>query len=210
MPVLHCPTCGSKLDIYKGGGIWSVKCHRCDVSMMVNGRGNDLFDAYDAYIEAVKRGTLTPSSSAVSKPTASPDRDTSSRRRRSSGAGDRVESEKLIRKTIEEGGLSVDSMPEAIRNMVLRGRDYLVSYRHFPATDAEYGINLDDLKLPKRLINTLRSKGIKQLYRFQEQAFKSISDGKDVIIAAPTAQGKTEAFVLPIIRNILLSIEDSV
>ncbi len=179
---------------------------------MVDGRGKDLFDAYDAYIEAVKRGTLTAGSPAVStgvKPGKLPDRDTSRRRRRSTGTGDRVESEKQIEKTVEAGGLLIDKLPEAIRTMVTRGRDYLVSYKYLPTTDAEYGVSLDNLKVPKRLRELLTSKGFQKLYRFQEEAFNSISDGKDVIIAAPTAQGKTEAFVLPIIRNILVTIQDS-
>ncbi|MHA2425240.1 MAG: DEAD/DEAH box helicase, partial [Candidatus Thorarchaeota archaeon] len=83
------------------------------------------------------------------------------------------------------------------------------SYRHFAATDAEYGISLEDLKVPKRLKELLQSKGFEKLYRFQEEAFNAISEGKDVIIAAPTAQGKTEAFVLPILKNLLVSIQDS-
>jgi DEAD/DEAH box helicase domain-containing protein len=179
--------------------------------MMVDGRGKDLFDAYDAYIEAVKRGTLSAGASAdssVAKPSKSPDRDTS-RRRRSTGAGDRVESEKRIREIVEEGGLTVDGLPETIRAMVTRGRDHLVSYRYFSATDADYGISLEDLKVPKRLKELLISKGFEKLYRFQEEAFNAISDGKDVIIAAPTAQGKTEAFVLPILKNILVNVQES-
>jgi DEAD/DEAH box helicase domain-containing protein len=63
--------------------------------------------------------------------------------------------------------------------------------------------------VPKRLKELLQSKGFEKLYRFQEEAFNAISEGKDVIIAAPTAQGKTEAFVLPILKNLLVSIQDS-
>ena len=60
MPVLHCPKCGSNLDIRKGGHIWTVRCDRCDADLMVDGRNKDLFDAYDAYVTALKQGTLLP------------------------------------------------------------------------------------------------------------------------------------------------------
>ncbi|MFW9953167.1 MAG: DEAD/DEAH box helicase [Candidatus Thorarchaeota archaeon] len=178
---------------------------------MVDGRSKDLFDAYDAYITAVKNGTLSPgaSSSASQTPRALPDRDTSRRRRRTSSVLDRVQSEPEINRILSASGQTLDKLPDALRGMVSRGRDYLVSYRHIPATDADYGIEVQNLMLPARLKEHLTKKGIVQLYKFQEEAYDAISAGKDVIIAAPTAQGKTEAFVLPIIRKILLSVQES-
>lgn len=179
---------------------------------MVDGRGKDLFDAYDAYITAVKRGTLPTSGrsdKATGKPTKTAEGVPSKGRRRTTGAGDRVQSEAKINEIVESGGLSTDKLPDAIRAMVTRGRDYLVSYRYIDATDADYGTDIDDMKIPKRLKEKLSTQGITQLYKFQEEAYDAISDGKNVVIAAPTAQGKTEAFVLPIIRNILLTIQES-
>jgi DEAD/DEAH box helicase domain-containing protein len=213
MPVLHCPKCGSKLDIHKGGDIWTVRCYRCNAELMVDGRGKDLFDAYDAYLTAVKSGTLqagpaNPGCETLSRTGSKGER--SSRRQRAIPAGDRVQSESEITKLISQGGTSAESLPSAVREMVLRGRDYLVSYKHIPPTDAEYGLSLEDYKLPSSLKAALLKKGIERLYEFQEEAFDAITEGRDVILAAPTAQGKTEGFILPIIRRLLLSVQESV
>ncbi len=59
MPVLHCPKCGSTLDIRKGGLIWTVRCYSCDAEILVDGRNKDLFDAYEAYSEAIKTGRVS-------------------------------------------------------------------------------------------------------------------------------------------------------
>ncbi|MDF1538036.1 MAG: DEAD/DEAH box helicase [Candidatus Thorarchaeota archaeon] len=179
---------------------------------MVDGRGKDLFDAYDAYITALKRGTLPTGErpdNAKGKSETKTESAPSKARRRTTGAGDRVQSEAQIKKIVESGGLTTDKLPDSIRTMVTRGRDYLVSYRHIDATAADYGVSIEDMKIPKRLKEKLSAKGITQLYKFQEEAYDAISGGKDVVIAAPTAQGKTEAFVLPIIRNILLTVQES-
>ncbi len=179
---------------------------------MVDGRGKDLFDAYDAYITALKKGTLPtgqiPSEATGKSGTNSKDVPSTSRRR-TTGVGDRVQSEAQINKIVESGGLTTDKLPDAIRTMVTRGRDYLVSYKYLDATDADYGISLEDMKIPDRLKEKLSEKGITHLYKFQEAAYDAICSGNDVIIAAPTAQGKTEGFVLPIIRNILLTLQES-
>ncbi|MFW9944646.1 MAG: hypothetical protein ACFFB7_06580, partial [Candidatus Sifarchaeia archaeon] len=62
VPVLHCPKCGSKLYIKKGGHIWTVMCSSCDAELLVDGRNKDLFDAYEAFSEAIQKGQM-PSSS---------------------------------------------------------------------------------------------------------------------------------------------------
>ncbi len=44
---------------------------------------------------------------------------------------------------------------------------------------------------------------VDKLYSFQADAFEQIKGGKDVVITAPTASGKTQAFLLPIIDKII-------
>ncbi|MHA2209963.1 MAG: hypothetical protein ACXABV_12415, partial [Candidatus Thorarchaeota archaeon] len=66
MPVLHCPKCGSKLYIKKGGHIWTVRCSTCQVEILEDGQRKDLFDAYDAYSRALKEGTIRPTSGTKS------------------------------------------------------------------------------------------------------------------------------------------------
>ncbi len=227
LPVLHCPKCGTNLTIRrtkllvprdnlstpKGGNVWSVSCRVCAVELLVDAASKDLFDAYDAYSSAIKDGTLDsrydgPTPSVVSTPREDIGVLTSiepSRQARSRG----VQSHAEIETKIEDGGSSFDDLPTSIRTMVSRSTDRLVSYRLMPATEADYGCTIEDLKIPKRLKENLTNKDFDRLYRFQEESFDLICKGHNVVIAAPTAQGKTEGFILPIIRMLLARIQDS-
>ena len=48
----------------------------------------------------------------------------------------------------------------------------------------------------------LREFKIEQFYKFQEESIKEITFGENVVIEAPTASGKTEAFLIPVIQRI--------
>ena len=54
----------------------------------------------------------------------------------------------------------------------------------------------------KELSLDLSKKGIKRLYTFQEESINKILRGKNTVIVAPTASGKTEAFCIPILQKI--------
>ena len=54
-----------------------------------------------------------------------------------------------------------------------------------------------------KLISTLRQVGIDQLYTHQEQAYRSIRAGKNVVVVTPTASGKTLCYNLPVLQTIL-------
>jgi len=211
VPVLHCQKCGSKLDIRKGGHIWTVKCYGCDSQLLVDGSKKDLFDAYDEFSKAVKSGDVTSATGTKRSKTdsAATSGEMEKTRRKSRAGAMRVQSAKEIAKLIQEGGGSVREFPENIRSLIEGGQDYIVKYRLLPATEADYGCPLPETKIPTRLIEYLEQRGFKDLYEFQERSFNAILDGKDIVIAAPTAQGKTEGFILPIIRKILLTIQES-
>ena len=53
-----------------------------------------------------------------------------------------------------------------------------------------------------KLLKHLKKIQINQFYKFQEEAIKEIAFGENVIIEAPTASGKTEAFLIPVIQKI--------
>jgi DEAD/DEAH box helicase domain-containing protein len=211
VPVLHCPKCGSRLDFKKVAGGWYVNCYSCNVELLVDGSRKDLFDAYDAYSQAIKSGDLEDSAK------------TRLRRKKYLGSGaaaprakkrrvdstSRVQSQEEAMKLVEEGGGDVETLPEALKSLVLSGKDYLVKYQYMPTTDTEYGIKIEDLSIPTRLKEHLATRGISTLYRFQEDSYNAINAGEDVVIAAPTAQGKTEGFILPIVRQLLISLQES-
>ncbi len=67
----------------------------------------------------------------------------------------------------------------------------------------EWGCSVDVLPVPEPVKNSLKAAGITRLYRFQEQAIKTILSGKDTLILAGTGMGKTEAFLVPILSKVV-------
>ena len=64
------------------------------------------------------------------------------------------------------------------------------------------GSQVEDVQIDEAIINVLKAKKIDRLYKFQEEAIKKILQGKDVVITAPTASGKTEAFCIPLLQEV--------
>ena len=57
--------------------------------------------------------------------------------------------------------------------------------------------------LPEALIKAVEVSGVKKLYRHQAVAIDLIRKGKDVIVATPTASGKSLIYNLPVFANIM-------
>ncbi|MGD2107056.1 MAG: DEAD/DEAH box helicase, partial [Nitrosopumilaceae archaeon] len=64
------------------------------------------------------------------------------------------------------------------------------------------GSNVEEIGLDDKITNYLKEIGINQFYKFQDEAIEEIVFGENVVIEAPTASGKTEAFLIPIIQKI--------
>jgi len=58
-----------------------------------------------------------------------------------------------------------------------------------------------------KICRSLQAKGIKRLYKFQENAIRFICKGYNTVIVAQTAMGKTEAFLLPALNVAYISEE---
>src|SRR5438105_940478 len=58
-------------------------------------------------------------------------------------------------------------------------------------------------RLPPALARTLVDAGIRQLYAHQVATVEALRAGKNVVLASPTASGKTLAFALPTLERIL-------
>ena len=91
---------------------------------------------------------------------------------------------------------------ELLRSILYSKKDYLVDFRVLQEPEPELGGELKDLPIEESISNALYEKDIKRLYKFQEKAIKEILLGKDVLLVAPTASGKTEAFSIPIVQKI--------
>ncbi|WP_440222822.1 DEAD/DEAH box helicase [Dokdonella sp. MW10] len=57
--------------------------------------------------------------------------------------------------------------------------------------------------LPDRLAQALRSRGIEQLYAHQAEAWTAISRGGHVVLATPTASGKSLCYTLPVVSGVM-------
>eukprot|EP01062_Namystynia_karyoxenos_P024746 TRINITY_DN1967_c0_g1_i2.p1 TRINITY_DN1967_c0_g1~~TRINITY_DN1967_c0_g1_i2.p1 ORF type:complete len:553 (+),score=180.07 TRINITY_DN1967_c0_g1_i2:90-1661(+) len=62
---------------------------------------------------------------------------------------------------------------------------------------------IDDFTLTKGTRESLRRRGIEELYPIQTATFTHVNDGLDVVGRARTGTGKTLAFALPVIERIL-------
>ncbi|MHA2059590.1 MAG: DEAD/DEAH box helicase [Candidatus Ranarchaeia archaeon] len=78
-------------------------------------------------------------------------------------------------------------------------------YQFLPAENFHLGSKIQESALHSDLKEYLINNSYRNLYSFQEEAFQSIMGGKHTAIIAPTASGKTEAFILPIFQKILTS-----
>ncbi|GBE54575.1 MAG TPA: DEAD/DEAH box helicase [Euryarchaeota archaeon] len=113
------------------------------------------------------------------------------------------ESQKDIKKELEASNITLNELPEALRKIYLIKGISVVKYRLFREENLEEGKRPEELELHPKLRNYLSHNGIERLYKFQELALNYVSEGKDILIEAPTGSGKTEAFTLPVVDNIL-------
>ncbi len=108
-----------------------------------------------------------------------------------------IRDEKEIEKMIE------NSNPGMVTKSVLFSKkDYISYYTTIKKPEPQMGSPVDDFGLEDKLSEYLQEIGIKKFYKFQEDAIKEIAYGSNVIIEAPTASGKTEAFLIPILQKI--------
>jgi len=109
-----------------------------------------------------------------------------------------VQSENEIKKMIGDAKL------DELTSSILFSRKHFVShFRTLSEPEPKMGNKVMELGLDENITKVLEEKGIEQFYKFQEDAILEIMRGNNVIITAPTASGKTEAFVVPIIQKIL-------
>jgi DEAD/DEAH box helicase domain-containing protein len=113
--------------------------------------------------------------------------------------------EKLLRPTSEINSLlehNNASKDELLKSVLHSKKDYVVEFRNLIEPEPEIGSKLADLPVDRGIIDAAKSRKIERLYKFQEDSLERILSGEDVVIVAPTASGKTEAFTIPIIQKI--------
>ncbi len=222
MPVLHCPICGNRLRIKKENSSWLVVCKDCQMTLYMpieaknKKRPNDLLDAYFKFVDLVDNKILEPGQAiritedeeiiTEEEPT----KVFEELDKHQTGMEELIRSMRSIVKEVEQEGADFESLPKALQQILSTRLDYVVKYKQFKPGDAEYGCKITELQLPRTLLQTLKDRGIERLYKFQEEAYNSIIKGENVVIVAPTGQGKTEAFILPIFSRIVKMLDDNI
>ena len=98
--------------------------------------------------------------------------------------------------------ISEMELPEFI-NRLKNHMDFgsaFIHYRHIPPLKAKYGAEYD---LDPGLSGALNAMGIERLYSHQSEALDLIRRGENVIIATPTASGKSMIFNLAALERII-------
>ena len=114
-----------------------------------------------------------------------------------------LKDEGIIRDENEIKQIIKENKPDKIIQDILQTKkDYVSQYKVFKTPEPENGCSPEEIGLDEKISEELLSSGINQFYKFQEEAIKEIIFGQNVIIEAPTASGKTEAFLIPILQKI--------
>ncbi|MDQ4017666.1 MAG: DEAD/DEAH box helicase, partial [Thermoproteota archaeon] len=116
-----------------------------------------------------------------------------------------MQQEKIIRPSAEIDTLMAASKATGdplLEQMLRSQQDYIVDFQAIDEPPPDLGSQLDDMPVNEAIKNVLKAKGIDHLYKFQEEAIKKILQGNDVVITAPTASGKTEAFCIPLLQEV--------
>ena len=183
----RCPKCKCKLDIKRLFDVrYLLSCPKCHLSGILLPPIDTADEAYLSFLGAYDRGAL-PSDQKFE---------------------DLLAKEKIVRREgeikqlITDSGSSIGEVPIIMRDALLSKADYAVAYKILEPQEPKYGCKPEEVHLMETIAPSLDKIGIEKLYEFQEQAWRSILDGKNTVIVAPTGAGKTEAFACPIIGKI--------
>ena len=93
------------------------------------------------------------------------------------------------------------AMTHWIKQIQARYEDRITGHLVLPARLGEYAEIPGSL--PAGLHSALAARGIRQLYLHQRQAWDAATEGRHVVIATPTASGKTLCYNLPVMDAVL-------
>ncbi|MHA2168605.1 MAG: DEAD/DEAH box helicase [Candidatus Kariarchaeaceae archaeon] len=193
-----CPLCQSALQTTRKSLGTFFFCSECGFSE-TGPNGYSVEEAYDwiTKIQVSKQSKKAEPSFPTKR----------KRIRRSKVDAERLESDRKIQqnaKQIQESLQNI-SAPNILRDILSEAEFYPVYFQLLSQSLPEHGKSLSESVNLPILQKKLENKGIKHLYKFQEEVKKQVLSGNNVLISAPTGLGKTEAFLLPIIHSIILA-----
>jgi DEAD/DEAH box helicase domain-containing protein len=174
-----CPKCQSKLEIQKTfNKKIHISCDNCKLEDLLEFSKN-IDEVFLEFLSRFDEGFITKE---ISKS---------------------LQDEKIIRDEKEIIEMIGNNKPDEITKSILFSKkDFIAQYKVLKNPDPKMGCSVDDLGLDESIIDCLKEIGIEQFYKFQEESIEEIAFGENVVIEAPTASGKSEAFLIPIIQKI--------
>ena len=188
-----CPRCSGYVEVRPLGNHFKVLCSQCGASHQTQpGEVNDPVAAYLQFMDKMESGEPAQRAPVKGKP---------QKRSDVMKPSIKPQSKEEWKKGLRKAGIpSLKALPEVVQRILSDSAYRLVKYQQFPETAPEPGSTIENTPLDNQLKLALKRQGVSQLFKFQEEAVQHILSGSDVIISAPTATGKTEAFALPIIQ----------
>jgi DEAD/DEAH box helicase domain-containing protein len=119
------------------------------------------------------------------------------------GLSEGLKDEGIVRGENEIKEMIGKNKPDSITEEILFSKkDYISQYKVLSNPEPKMGCKVEELGLDESITEHLKELKIEQFYKFQEEAIGEITFGENVVIEAPTASGKTEAFLIPVIQRI--------
>lgn len=176
-----CPKCKSGLTIQKTfNHKIMISCDKCSLEDLLEYAKN-IDEAYLDFLTKFDEGKI-------------PDKKQMSLDLKADGI---IRDEKEIKEMIGN-----NSLDELTKSVLYSKKDYISKFKTLKNPLPTLGSKVDELGLDGEISDYLQKIDIKRFYKFQEDAIKEIAYGSNVVIEAPTASGKTEAFLIPVLQKI--------
>jgi DEAD/DEAH box helicase domain-containing protein len=175
-----CPKCKSKIEIQKTfNKKMHVSCEKCGIEDLLEFSKN-IDEVFLEFLSRFDQGLV-----------------------KEKGLSEELKEEGIIRSEKEIKEMIGDNKPDKITEEILFSKkDYISQYKILSNPEPKMGCKVEELGLDETITEHLKELKIEQFYKFQEEAIEEITFGENVVIEAPTASGKTEAFLIPVIQRI--------
>ncbi|WP_316504515.1 DEAD/DEAH box helicase [Nitrosopumilus sp.] len=177
---LSCPKCKSKIEIQKTfNKKMHVSCTKCGIEDLLEFSKN----TDEVFLEFLSRFDQGLISEDI--------------------LSDNLKDEGIVRGENEVKEMIGSKKPDkTIEEILFSKKDYISQYKVLKNPEPKMGSKIEDTGLDEPIIQQLKELKIDRLYEFQEESIQEIIFGENIVIEAPTASGKTEAFLIPLIQKI--------
>ncbi|MDH5568371.1 MAG: DEAD/DEAH box helicase [Nitrosopumilus sp.] len=177
---LSCPKCKSKIEIQKTfNKKMHVSCGKCGIEDLLEFSKN-IDEVFLEFLSRFDKGLITEK-----------------------GLSEELKDEGIIRAENEIKEMIRNNKPDKITEEILFSKkDYISQYRVLKNPEPKMGSKIEEMGLDESITGHLKELKIKEFYKFQEESIQEIVFGENIVIEAPTASGKTEAFLIPVIQRI--------